>query len=329
MRVSPELLYAIAPGADGEIVDAIVAHQSVMVADGLTDPKDVAYFLGQCACETGGFTRLEENLYYTSTKRLRQVWPSRFKTDAAAAPYVRNPKLLANLVYGGRLGNVAANDGWDYRGSGDKQTTGKYNFSVVEKEAKIPCVANPEILRTHPGALKSATVYWRVHKLARFTETANIDGLTKAVQGGTGGLADRRRYTQRALAHISGRAPATAPQKAPRRDWIGKGLMNDPRVKHAQERLKLHGFYEGGTLDGDFGDGTDLAVREFQTAKGLISDGKIGDATLKALNAAPGIPAIPVGGAPASGNDGASAPKGLAGLIKALLEAIMRIFKRG
>ncbi|MCY1745057.1 hypothetical protein [Ensifer sp. SL37] len=50
-----------------------------------------------------------ENLYY-SAERLTQVWPSRFPTIASAKPFARNPRKLANKVYGGRMGNTAPDD---------------------------------------------------------------------------------------------------------------------------------------------------------------------------------------------------------------------------
>lgn len=95
---------------------------------GLPD-EQTAYVLATAFHETGGKMQpIEENLNYTSAARIRQVWPSRFASVAAAQPFVRNPQALANKVYGGRMGNTGANDGWLYRGRGLVQITGRDNY---------------------------------------------------------------------------------------------------------------------------------------------------------------------------------------------------------
>lgn len=100
-----------------------------------------AYALATAKHETGGtFGPVTENLNYTTVKRIRQVWPSRFTTDASAAPYVKNPQGLANFVYNGRLGNrVGSNDGWNFRGRGLAQITGRENYqkwNIADKPEK-------------------------------------------------------------------------------------------------------------------------------------------------------------------------------------------------
>lgn len=88
----------------------------------------LAAILAEAHHETGGAMQpVSENLNY-SAKRLTEVWPSRFPTLAAAAPYAGNQRKLANKVYGGRLGNTGDDDGWLYRGRGLAQITGKTNY---------------------------------------------------------------------------------------------------------------------------------------------------------------------------------------------------------
>ncbi len=98
------------------------------MAPPLMGTMDLGYSFATTHHETGGaMVPRTENLNYTTASRIRAVWPSRFASETAAAPYVRNPQGLANKVYGGRLGNVGPNDGWDFRGMGLVQATGRDN----------------------------------------------------------------------------------------------------------------------------------------------------------------------------------------------------------
>ncbi len=88
---------------------------------------------------------IEENLKY-SAKRIMEVWPSRFKTLAAAQAVANSPQKLANKVYGGRLGNTGSNDGWLYRGRGYSQITGKENYAKFAKLLGLDLVNNPDLV---------------------------------------------------------------------------------------------------------------------------------------------------------------------------------------
>ncbi len=92
------------------------------------DNRWLAYMLAIVFHETGATMQpVTENFNY-SAERLVEVWPTRFPTIASAKPFARNPRKLANKVYGGRLGNTAPDDGWLYRGRGLPQITGKVNY---------------------------------------------------------------------------------------------------------------------------------------------------------------------------------------------------------
>lgn len=109
--------------------------------------RHLAYILATPYHEVGStFAPIRENLNYSTAARIRAVWPSRFKSAAAAAPYVRNPQKLANFVYGGRadLGNTEPNDGWVYRGGGYPQTTGRGNYRRSGQLVGVDLVSSPE-----------------------------------------------------------------------------------------------------------------------------------------------------------------------------------------
>jgi predicted chitinase len=282
MNITADFLKTIAPAAKPEIVNGVVRNQHLLALYGIKSVDEICYFFGQFALETSGITALEENLFYTTPQRLMAVWPSRFKTVAAAQPYVRNPQKLANLTYGGRLGNVLPNDGWLYRGSGGFHTTGKFNYQLVEKATGKPVVGNPDMLRDPNQSmfLESACVYWRDNKLSK--HVGNIKAMTKAVQGGTGGLADRTLYTNRALKAAKHLGTVGAPP-TPVQGYLRRGSTG-PEVETLQRRLIALGIASVGNPDGVYGGATEDAVRLFQRSAGLVpADGVVGPATRAAL----------------------------------------------
>jgi putative chitinase len=119
-----------------------------------TDPKFVAYGLATAWHETGRkMVPVQENLNYTTADRIKKVWPSRFKTVEAAKPFVRNPRGLANKVYGGRMGNTQTDDGWDYRGRGFVQITGHDNYQRAGGHINVDLVRRPDLaLEQHIAA---------------------------------------------------------------------------------------------------------------------------------------------------------------------------------
>ena len=115
----------------------------------------LAYCLATAHHETGGamLPRIE-NLTYTTAARIRKVWPKRFATEAAAAPYVRNPEALANYVYGNRLGNTQPGDGWRFRGMGLVQATGRDNARRATKRLlALGYLAPGQDLEATPGLM--------------------------------------------------------------------------------------------------------------------------------------------------------------------------------
>ena len=183
----------------GHIPDAVIA----MIPDTaakfeINSPLRLAHFLAQCGHESGGFRATQENLNY-SAKGLNGIFKKYFPTEAAAAAYARNPQKIANKVYGGRMGNgpEVSGDGAKFCGRGFIQLTGRDNYTAFGKSIGEDMTTNPEKVSTH-YALLSAAWFFNKNKLHIMADggatDAVVTSITKRVNGGTIGLADRIKH---------------------------------------------------------------------------------------------------------------------------------------
>ena len=163
---------------------------------GIDGPLRLSHFLSQCAHESGNFKFLRENLNY-SADVLRKIFPKYFPTLEAANKYARQPEKIANKVYGSRMGNgdEASGDGFKFRGRGYIQLTGKDNYAAFDKFVDDDIMADPDLVATkYP--LTSAAFFFHKNKLWDVCDKGHGDdvvlAVTKRVNGGTHGLADRQ-----------------------------------------------------------------------------------------------------------------------------------------
>ncbi len=172
----------------------------VMEERPFSSDEDVPNFLGQVVHESAMLERIEENLSY-SAQRLCQVWPRRFPTLASAQPFARNPRALANKVYGGRLGNTAPDDGWAYRGRGLIQITGKTNYRLCSLGlfGDMRLLTNPQLLQEWQWAVESAGWYWDSRNVNALADGDDFDRVTRAINGGLNGQAQRLALYHQAL----------------------------------------------------------------------------------------------------------------------------------
>jgi len=168
----------------------------IMEKFGIDNPLKLSHFLSQCAHESGNFKFVKENLNY-SADGLRKIFPKYFPTIEAANKYARQPEKIANKVYGGRMGNgdEASGDGYRFRGRGFIQLTGKDNYAAFDKFVDDDIMANPDLVSTkYP--LTSAAFFFHKNKLWDICDKGHGDdvvlAVTKRVNGGTHGLADRQ-----------------------------------------------------------------------------------------------------------------------------------------
>jgi len=181
----------------GHIPDTVIAQiPDVMQKFGIDTAIKLSHFLAQCGHESGGFKVVKENLNYRA-KGLRAIFGKYFPDDATALLYERKPEKIANLVYASRMGNgdKASGDGYKFRGRGYIQLTGKQNYTLFGKAINEDIAANPDLVATKYPLL-SAAWFFSKNCLGKCVDTsdASVLAVTKCVNGGTIGLADRQKH---------------------------------------------------------------------------------------------------------------------------------------
>ena len=171
---------------------------------GIKSPNQQAAFIGQCGHECGNFRILEENLNYRA-ETLCKLWPKRFPTLEFAKQYEKNPRKIANSVYSGRMGNrdESSGDGYRFRGRGCIQLTGHANYFHAGKALGVDFVMEPDLVATPKYAALTAGWFWSTHGCNDIADRGDWTALTKKINGGTIGLADRIKHTNEALAVLT------------------------------------------------------------------------------------------------------------------------------
>ncbi|WP_458070045.1 XVIPCD domain-containing protein [Rhodanobacter sp. BL-MT-08] len=273
---------------------------------GITSPKELANFMAQVSAESNGLSRLEEGFRYTRNNAQIPVKYAHREgeqvLDAARLEALRGkPEKLAELMYGGRMGNDQPGDGYTYRGRGYMQLTGKENYAAAGKALGLDLVKHPELAAEPENASKIATWYWenRVPSAAH----EDVKKATLAINGGYNGLDTRetqfakweKTLTPEVMQHLGKGEAAALPgtASAPHASKPVTGLDQNTRdagVHDLQANLAKLGYKDGHgqplQADGHFGLDTRHAVERFQQDHGLTVDGIAGPKTLEAIQQA-------------------------------------------
>jgi putative chitinase len=197
--LTADQLRAIMPQA-GAAADLYVdALNYAMIMHGINTNVQRAAFLAQIAVESGQLHKTEEDLYYTTAHRITVFWPRLFPTDAAAAPYTRNPEALSNRAYAGKNGNgnEESGDGFRYRGRGLMQVTGRANYRASGFENNPDAMAEPQ------NAANSAAIWWENNgmdtRTSALLDRTQFDAVTRTVNTAKRDAQERWNTYQRAL----------------------------------------------------------------------------------------------------------------------------------
>lgn len=220
----------------------------------INTPLRVAHFLAQIAHESDGFHTCQE---YATGGRYEG------RTD---------------------LGNTEPGDGMRFKGRGLIQMTGRANYTKASEALGIDFVNFPEKAEEPVISLLIACDYWKTHKINAAADRDDLYGVTRLVNGGLNGVEARRGYLIRAKKLIQEAAAGTiTPSLSPDLPTLHRGMLSE-KVAGLQEMLSFVGWPVG--IDGDYGAGTETAVKGFQRVMNLKDDGIVGPATWAELHKA-------------------------------------------
>jgi putative chitinase len=202
MKVTLELLRTMCPHTKTSILEGYVEPLNAVAEyyEMTANPARLAGFLAQIAHESGGFTAVKENLNY-SAKGLMNTFKKYFPTEDLAKQYERKPEKIANRVYANRMsnGDEASGDGYRFCGRGLIQLTGRANYTKFAEDLGISIEETIKYLETPNGAVSSAGWFWDNNNLNKYCDSGDFVTLTKRINGGTIGLADRQHHFDEAM----------------------------------------------------------------------------------------------------------------------------------
>lgn len=159
--LSVKQLLAIMPLAGRRAGLFLAPLNAAMVEFGIDTPLRQASFLAQVAHESGQLLWLRE--------------------------------LASGAAYEGRsdLGNVMAGDGVRFRGRGLLQITGRANYAACGVALGLDLLAAPQLLEQPGAACRSAGWFWQSRGLNRLADAGDQERVTRRINGGVNGLAER------------------------------------------------------------------------------------------------------------------------------------------
>ena len=169
MNLTTDHIKKICPSAQRVNIDKyLTLLNGAMPRYDINTPHRVASFLAQILHESGGFMYVKE--------------------------------IASGKAYEGRkdLGNTEVGDGVKFKGRGLIQTTGRANYKRVGTDFGIDLINKPELLETPKWAVESACHFWKSHNLNAICEAHDVTKVTKIINGGKNGLAERIYYFEKA-----------------------------------------------------------------------------------------------------------------------------------
>ena len=212
MILLTEKLISNATGATSERAKAWRPHlQAACERFGIDTTRRAVGFLSQIGHESGGLTTLSENLNYSSDALLKLFGRHRISQQDAVkfgrTKYQQADQVaLSNILYGGifgrrNLGNTQQGDGWRYRGRGLKQITGRANYAAAGAALGLDLLEDPDLVLEHENAANTAGWFWHENGLNQAADRGDVAAMTRKINGGTIGLAQRQALYDSGISH--------------------------------------------------------------------------------------------------------------------------------
>jgi putative chitinase len=288
MTLASEVFAVLAPSARSNYVVAFQTGEAALESHQITTPLRLSHFLAQMLEETGGGNILIENLTYTTADRLMLIFgvgnhSAAVRTDEVAG-LLNNPQRLAERVYGlgnpskaRELGNIRQGDGYKYRGRGPLQTTGSLNYQRAGNRAGVDFYTSPDLILEPAHVLSPALNDWTDNGLNGPADRNDLRAITKAINGGYNGLAERQAWFDKVWPLANGGVAPIAPWEV---------STPDAETAWLQQALNDLGYRPLLKVDGLYGPATRETVKSFQKKTGLTVDGEAGTITMSAIRKA-------------------------------------------
>ena len=191
-------------------------------------------------------------------------------------------EYASGAAYEGRrdLGNTQPGDGRKYKGRGLIQLTGRLNYEAAGERLKLDLIGNPDLAAEPATSVLTACDFWKARNINPDCDQDNLIAVTRKVNGGLNGLESRRAYLAKAKTALAKLQAGQLPASTGAPPALRRGMEGD-NVTGLQEALRQKGVSVA--IDGNFGPGTETAVRQFQLSNQLTADGIVGPSTWKAL----------------------------------------------
>jgi putative chitinase len=271
--LTQDIMREMWPHGDAKIsglIEGIAAAAPIVFSNyGLTSDLLVAHAMAQFSHECGAGNEVVENLNY-SAQGLINTWPRRFNASTATA-FAHNQQKIANEVYNGRMGNrTGTDDGWNFRGRGGSQVTGREGYSKLGQKVGLDLIVDPELVNDPKHFLECAVADFTICNCLPFAINDDVSGVTYHLNGGYIGLSDRTVWLTRwkAALSLSTQAPVARGTA-----WL-------------QRSLNTLGTEPPLIVDGSFGPITLASVKTFQEAHGIEPDGRLGQQTVASIEQA-------------------------------------------